>query len=321
MKKIYGRDMAGQLTRECLRYMYRMLFLFYIEARPALAYLPDKSEAYRKGYSLESLRELEMVKLTTAESRNGFYIHESINLLFDLLYDGYPKQGKMLQLDVTASGSEHHTFRISPLRSHLFDPGKTPLLNKVKFRNFVLQRVIELMSLSRPARGVNNRRGRISYSQLGINQLGAVYEALLSYQGFFAETDLYEVKKADEAHNVLETAYFVKPEDLEQYTEDERVFNDDGTLIKYDKGAFIYRLAGRDREKSASYYTPEVLTQCLVKYALKELLKDKTADEILTLTVCEPAMGSAAFLNEAINQLAEGIPGSKTKGNRRDHFA
>ena len=64
-------------------------------------------------------------------------------------------------------------------------------------------------------------------------------------------------------------------------------------------------IAGRDREKSASYYTPEVLTQCLVKYALKELLQDKTADEILNLTVCEPAMGSAAFLNEAVNQLAE----------------
>ncbi|MDR1643024.1 MAG: class I SAM-dependent DNA methyltransferase, partial [Clostridiales bacterium] len=65
------------------------------------------------------------------------------------------------------------------------------------------------------------------------------------------------------------------------------------------------RLAGREREKSASYYTPEVLTQCLVKYALKELLKDKTSDDILKLAICEPAMGSAAFLNEAVNQLAE----------------
>ncbi|MDY6988933.1 MAG: hypothetical protein SWQ30_12855 [Thermodesulfobacteriota bacterium] len=299
-EKVYGRDMAGQLTRECLRYMYRMLFLFYIEARPELGYLPDKSPEYRKGYSLESLRNLEMIKLTTEESKNGFYFHESINTLFDLLYNGFePKQ-----LDVFG-GPDHHTFSISPLRSHLFDPRKTPLLNRVKFRNFVLQRIIELMSLSRPKRGRKNRRGRISYSQLGINQLGAVYEALLSYQGFFAETDLYEVKKAGEKHNVLETAYFVKPEDLEQYTEDERVFNDDGTLAKYDKGTFIYRLAGRDREKSASYYTPEVLTKCLVKYALKELLKDKTADEILELTVCEPAMGSAAFLNEAVNQLSK----------------
>jgi hypothetical protein len=79
-------------------------------------------------------------------------------------------------------------------------------------------------------------------------------------------------------------------------------------LRKHAKGSFIYRLAGRDRQKSASYYTPQVLTQCLVKYALKELLTServKKADDILTLTVCEPAMGSAAFLNEAVNQLAD----------------
>jgi hypothetical protein len=79
-------------------------------------------------------------------------------------------------------------------------------------------------------------------------------------------------------------------------------------LRMYPKGSFIYRLAGRDRQKSASYYTPQQLTQCLVKYALKELLgsdRVKCADDILTLTVCEPAMGSAAFLNEAVNQLAE----------------
>ena len=43
-----------------------------------------------------------------------------------------------------------------------------------------------------PANG--RRRGRISYGTLGINQLGAVYEALLSFRGFFAEEDLYEVR-------------------------------------------------------------------------------------------------------------------------------
>ena len=64
-------------------------------------------------------------------------------------------------------------------------------------------------------------------------------------------------------------------------------------------------MAGRDREKSASYYTPESLTQCLVKYALKELLPGKSAADILLLKVCEPAMGSAAFLNEVVNQLAQ----------------
>ena len=97
----------------------------------------------------------------------------------------------------------------------------------------------------------------------------------------------------------------MKAEDLEKYEEGEKVYNPDGSLKHYPKGTFIYRLAGRDRQKSASYYTPEVLTQCLVKYTLKEILKGKTADEILKLTICEMAMGSAAFLNEVVNQLAE----------------
>ena len=44
----------------------------------------------------------------------------------------------------------------------------------------------------------------------------------------------------------------------------------------------------------------------MVKYALRELVTDDMpADDILRLTVCEPAMGSAAFLNEAVDQLSE----------------
>ncbi len=73
-------------------------------------------------------------------------------------------------------------------------------------------------------------------------------------------------------------------------------------------GTFILHLNGIDREQSASYYTPEVLTKCLVEEALRELLKDYTpadADKILELKICEPAMGSGAFLNEAATQLAE----------------
>ncbi len=316
-EKVYDRELAEQLTIECLRYMYRLLFLFYIEARPELGYAPMKSDAYRMGYSLETLRDFEMVQLTTEESRNGFFIHESLQLLFDLIYNGFQPKGTSIQQKLpTGNKPQHHIFNMSSLKSHLFDPDRTQLLNKVKFRNSVLQDVIKKMSLSRP-KSRRERRGRISYAQLGINQLGAVYEALLSYRGFFAETDLYEVKKAGEKHNELETAYFVKEDDIKKYTEDERVFNDDGSLVKYSKGTFIYRLAGRDRQKSASYYTPEVLTRCLVKYALKELLKDKTADDILKLTICEPAMGSAAFLNEAVNQLAESYLQLKQKETDR----
>lgn len=183
------------------------------------------------------------------------------------------------------------------------------MINAAKLRNSCMLRIIDLMSLTRASGKRNSRRGRISYANLGINQMGAVYEALLSYRGFIAQQDLYEVKRAGVDFNELDVGYFVSESDLAQYTEEERVRyasgNKKGKLRMYAKGTFIYRLAGREREKSASYYTPEVLTKCLVKYALKELLKDKSADDILHLTICEPAMGSAAFLNEAINQLAE----------------
>ena len=309
-----GKLDAGQLTIECLRYMYRLLFLFYIEARRDLGYAPMNAGVYREGYSLESLRELEQVELRTEEDSNGYFIHASLKKLFGLIWQGYALDynNKVILLEDSEDEIINDSFELAALKSHLFDPERMKLLDKVKFRNKVLREIIELMSLSREGKG--KRRGRISYAQLGINQLGAVYEALLCFRGFFAEDDLYEVqrddgkdkdKKSKNTRDELDVAYFVKKEDLENYEEGERVFNADGNPKMYPKGEFIYRLAGRDRQNSASYYTPESLTRCLVKYALKELLKDKTADDILKLKVCEPAMGSAAFLNEAVNQLAE----------------
>ena len=307
-ERIYDRDddLAENLGLEALRYMYRLLFLFYIEARPELGYAPLNSEAYRKGYSLEHLRDLELVRLTSGESQNGYYIHESIQSLFRLIRDGFDGGDANV---LAVEGGLHNTFEIRALDSALFRAGSTPVLDRVKFRNETLQQVIRLMSLTRPAKGRSRRRGRISYAQLGINQLGAVYEALLSYRGFFAEEDLYEVKRAGEDPDELANAWFVPISELHKYSEEERVFvRGEQSLRKlkvHPKGRFIYRLAGRDRQKTASYYTPESLTRCVVKYALKELIDDgMPASAILDLTICEPAMGSAAFLNEAVNQLA-----------------
>ncbi|MBG6310079.1 Eco57I restriction-modification methylase domain-containing protein [Pseudomonas aeruginosa] len=356
-EKVYERndtDLADQLSRESLRYMYRLLFLFYIEARPELGYAPIDAEAYLKGYSVEHLRELEQTPLTTSEAQEGYYFHESLKQLFGLIWQGFPhRDNSSGQMDFTAGHDLllDAGFTIAPLQGHLFDPDRTPLLGSVKLRNRVLQQVIELMSLSRG--DGKRRRGRISYGTLGINQLGAVYESLLSFRGFFAEEDLYEVrpdpkgkkastgeegedsdaeaedaeldtasdqdKKKDAELDPLEAAYFVPSSAIGQYTDAERLFG--GNPRKYPKGTFIYRLAGRAREKSASYYTPEVLTQCLVEHALKEILPGKSADEILQLTICEPAMGSAAFLNEAVNQLAEAYLQAKQKelGQRIPH--
>lgn len=354
-----GKDQldASDLSLECLRLVYRLLFMFYIEARPELGYVPiTKSDIYLKGYSLESLRELEMQPLTTPHARDGFYFDATLRRLFRLVAEGTglgdPTQHTLDASSNNTVAGARETFALAPLDSRLFDDSTLGLLAKVRFPNHIWQTIIRLMSLTR-GQGRGKRSGRVSYQLLSINQLGAVYEALLSYRGFFASDDLYEVKPApkkgkaavdddddssdedsggedDEAADdtsgstrrkgggsasgadKLETAWFVPAGRLSEYTEDERVYdvNDAGhrKLRMHPKGSFIYRLAGRDRQKSASYYTPQVLTQCLVKYALKELLNSERvqkADDILTLTVCEPAMGSAAFLNEAVNQFAE----------------
>jgi len=295
---------ADQLTIECLRYMYRMLFMLFIEARPELGYAPMKAEAYLKGYSLESLRDIAAdVRDDVQEVGDGHYLFETLAKLFEHIYNGYPGTERELK---AASGlkSLHDVFIVEPLKAHIFDPDYTRMITGAKLRNSVMLKIIDLMSITRKT-GKKGRRHRISYSALGVNQLGAVYEALLSYRGFIAKETLFEVKRAQDTFNELEVGYFVPESQLGNYTEEERARHEDGKLRMYEKGTFIYRLAGREREKSASYYTPEALTKCLVKYALKELLKDKTADQILALTVLEPAMGSAAFLNEAINQLAE----------------
>jgi hypothetical protein len=204
----------------------------------------------------------------------------------------------------------------------------------VRFRNAVLRQVIEMMSLTKEGKG--KRRGRVSYSQLGINQLGAVYEALLSFTGFFAEQDLYEVQPAPkkakaaasdddddldagdeedsdetskatgQAHDELDVGHFVTAEQLKAYKAEEIVPDPlTGKAKKYERGSFLYRLAGRNRQKSASYYTPEVLTSCQIKYTLKEALVGKSAAEILELKLLEMAMGSAAYLNELVSQLAQ----------------
>ncbi|SFE32480.1 N-6 DNA methylase [Paracidovorax konjaci] len=332
---------AAQLSLESLRMVYRLLFMFYIEARPELGYVPiQKSEVYLRGYSLESLRDLELQPLPTPQSREGKYFDITLRRLFKLVSQGYG-MGTQTGLHENTPGAKD-TFALAPLDSRLFDDSAMPLLSKVQFHNEVWQRVIRLLSLSK-GQGKGRRSGRVSYQLLSINQLGAVYEALLSYRGFFAEEDLYEVKPApkkaraavdddgdegsdaeddnstksrakDSDADLLENAWFVPRSRIDEYKDDEKVYDlteaGHRKLRMHPKGSFIYRLAGRDRQKSASYYTPQVLTQCLVKYALKELLAPENgrvqeADDILTLTVCEPAMGSAAFLNEAVNQLAD----------------
>lgn len=293
----------AKVKDDCLTIVYRLLFIFYAESRDELDILPTHDEVYDEGYSLEMLRDLEKVPLISEAARNGFFIHESLSHLFALLSTGYHDKG-------------NKSFSVRHIDSPLFDDDRLNYFKGVKFRNVAWQQIIRSLSLSNTGRQV----GRISYANLGINQLGSVYESLLAYRGFYAEEDYIEVHKADHPED---GTFLVPYSRMDDFEANEILSDADEKPIILKQGTFVYRLNGRDRQKSASYYTPEVLTRSTVKYTLKTILDEvregkRQAQDLLDLKILEPAMGAAAFQNEVVNQLAEAYLQYRQEEKHRD---
>ena len=63
-----------------------------------------------------------------------------------------------------------------------------------------------------------------------------------------------------------------------------------------------------ERRRTGSHYTPRSLTEPIVRHALEPAFErlgpDATPEQVLDLKVCDPAMGSGAFLVEACRALA-----------------
>ena len=78
-----------------------------------------------------------------------------------------------------------------------------------------------------------------------------------------------------------------------------------------------------ERRRSGSHYTPRSLTRPIVEAALAPVLKqlghNPTPEQILSLKVCDPAMGSGAFLVETCRQLGEisSKPGAEPTTSRQ----
>ncbi|WP_431781225.1 hypothetical protein [Streptomyces chumphonensis] len=363
--------LAKELSREALRYLYRILFLLYAEASPALGILPADDPDYERGYGLQRLGDLVVRDLVGERSRRGFHLYESLDLLFAKVENGHRRYGKEPEdlaaeaavreavraeteaAELLASGAitraEHAErlreadrarraaarstgagLRFEALRSELFAKEAVRLISDdqvenpayeggegerrrpfldTRLRNATLHKVLRRLMLTR-GRG-RERGGFISYAQLGINQLGAVYEGLMSYTGFIAEEDLYEVAKGGDPSG---GSWMIPASRVQDYPDEVFVVREDDETgrrlgrVVHPEGRFVYRLAGRDRQTSASYYTPKSLTEVTVELALKHRLDqdgDTTpARELLEWKICEPALGSGAFLNEAVDQVA-----------------
>lgn len=284
----------ARVKDDCLTIIYRLLFIFYAEARPEIGILPMNDEIYAKGYSLDILRDLEQTPLKSDQERNSYFFNDSLWTLFRLISRGHHE-----------TEQQYVSFKVRKIDSPLFDDEKLKELKGVRYRNFVWQDIICSLSLSEEQS--RKQRGRISYANLGVNQLGSVYESLLAYRGFYAEEDYIEVHKAGDPKD---GTFLVPRSRMHIFKDNEILHKPNGDIAILEKGSFVYRLNGRDRKKSASYYTPEILTKSTVKYTLKGFVDkldagEMEARELLKLKILEPAMGAAAFQNEVINQVAE----------------
>ncbi|MCX7492942.1 class I SAM-dependent DNA methyltransferase [Corynebacterium sp. P6129] len=295
------------LTRQCLRYLYRILFLLFAEASPELEILPVGDDAYEDGYGLTRLRQQILDPPVTEKARRGTYLYDCLQVLFDLVYTGHTPDEVSADL-----GSVDEGLRFENIEADLFSPDRTHYIDEVKLSNSAMCAVLENLLLTPEKSGRD--RGFVSYATLGVTELGQVYEGLMSFHGFIAETDLYEVAKNGNAEKgtwVVPT--HIADADPETYRPEHfitAVNPDTGEVspVRHRRGSFVYRQSSRDRERSASFYSPPVITSFTVGQALDELKETERitcAADVLTLSVCEPAMGSGAFAVEAVRQLAE----------------
>ena len=298
---------GNELARQSLRYLYRILFLLFAEASPELAILPTGAPEYVAGYGLDRLRDQILNPPVTDKARRGTHLYDSLQLLFTQVNEGHdPLEAPHADADAQNQGL---TFR--NLEADLFKRESTSLIDEVNLSNAALTQVLQNLLLSKVSAGKD--RGFISYATLGVTELGQVYEGLMSYHGFIAQEDLYEVAPKGDASKgswVLPTgAADTVPQD--SFVMETKRMEEGGTAKtrrQHPAGSFVFRQSSRDRERSASFYTPQVLTEFTVGQAIEVLQEEgriQTAEDVLSLTICEPAMGSGAFAVEAVRQLVE----------------
>lgn len=228
-----GTSPAGAARRQALTVVFRILFLLYAEARTLV---PVWHPLYRGSYSIETLR--------------------------DGLARGAPPRGTWEALQAMArlahAGCDVDSLRVNAFNGRLFAPADAPLAERARVPDEIARRVLIELAMTPPARGRSRRP--IAYADLGVEQLGAVYERLIDH-----------VPVDDTAAPQCDAG---APRATRQPP-------------RADPGA---------RKATSTFYTPRPITDYLVRRTLHPLVAAAAPEEILALRVVDPAMGSGAFL-------------------------
>ncbi len=255
-------DMGRDLYRELLTVLYRVLFLLFAEQR---GMLNCADPLYDETYSLTRLR---ATSTTGRAEPRRMDLWEGLKTTFRAFSD---------EDNAAALG-------VYPYNGFLFDLTRTPLTTGGRIANTYLTRAIQSLTTVT----VGGTSMHVDYRNLGVEELGAVYESLLDYTLAVAGT---------------------------------ATFDDDNKNVAPGQ-AYLARIS-IERADLASFYTPTDLVDLLLTRSLDPLIEQRLADAgddrqaqvdaILDLKVIDPACGSAAILVGALDRLAYAV--AKARSN------
>ncbi|HEX2224728.1 MAG TPA: type IIL restriction-modification enzyme MmeI [Thermoanaerobaculia bacterium] len=341
-----GRRFLDEAAREgdhlyggLLTVLLRLVFLLYSEDR---GLLPVEDGFYSEHLSVlglfERLQEDQGAFPDTMSRRYGAW--DRLLALFRTVY----------------FGARHGGLHLPERRGDLFKPDVYPFLEgwpaggsaPAQFEDLAAVRVpsIDDGTVYRLLEKLLVLEGqRLSYRALDVEQIGSVYEALMGYhvvRVYHPAVCLRPSRVWVEAHEVLqeppsrrakwlqETAAIPKAQAEKLAAALSGVRDEEEALrvleaqkVKHSERALPGRLVlqpGPERRRTSSHYTPRSLTEPIVRRTLEPLLATMGPEPpsrlILELRICDPAMGSGAFLVAACRYLADQLVAAWTREGR-----
>jgi hypothetical protein len=334
-----ARTRPGHLYEGLLTVLLRLVFILYAEDRDLLPSRQDgrAREIYETSYSARGLYarlvEDAAINPDTMDERRGGW--GRMLSLFRLIHKGHPSHfvqargGKLFNED---------EFPFLEGRIDTVGPARIPAIS-----DGCILRILEgLMTLK-----VGATRERVSYRALDVQQIGSVYETVMGFTVETAAGRSLAIKAGK--HNRtpvfvdLEKLLAAKGKDRIKFLKDEAdrgqlsanvgraveaaktavdlaaaldpIVDERGSPKKHEimSGTPIMQPTD-ERRRTGSHYTPRSLTEPIVRYALEPAFErvgpDATPEQILDLKVCDPAMGSGAFLVEVCRALAVRLVGA-----------
>ncbi|WP_437603015.1 DNA methyltransferase [Sorangium sp. So ce590] len=197
---------------------------------------------------------------------------------------------------------------------------------------------------------------RLSYKALDVEQIGSVYEALMGFTVKRIEHGAVRIrlgskKGAARVWVEADALLAVPANQRERWLQDELGFDKNvaAKIAEAVKGAkkagealgAMEALSGRnperagagtlviqpgpERRRTSSHYTPRELTEPIVARTLEPLIKAMgeapSSETLLNLVVCDPAVGSGAFLVAACRYLADHVVAAWTREGRMEVIA